>query len=358
MRYIISAGGTGGHIYPALSIINKIKEEDKKAKILYIGTTDRMEKDIVPNMGIDYVGIKMNGLSKSPKKLFQFVKNTVSGLSKCKKIMKKFNPDVVIGVGGYITVPVILAAHSRKVKIVLHEQNSIPGKSNLILSKYADTVCISMETSKKYFKKDNVILTGNPRGEDIIKFKKGNKKDYDLSIEKKLVLITMGSLGASTINRKIVELLNEFKNKPYEVLLVTGKDNYDEVASTHLPKNVKITPYIEKMGEVLKFTDLIITRAGATIISEITSLGIPSILIPSPYVANNHQEINAQDLEKNGASIVIKENEFDSKEFTKQIDEILNDKELYKRMSESAKKIGITDSNTRIYKEIERLLGE
>lgn len=358
MRYIISAGGTGGHIYPALSIINKIKEEDKKAKILYIGTTDRMEKDIVPNMGIDYVGIKMNGLSKSPKKLFQFVKNTVSGLSKCKKIMKKFNPDVVIGVGGYITVPVILAAHSRKVKIVLHEQNSIPGKSNLILSKYADTVCVSMETSKKYFKKDNVILTGNPRGEDIIKFKKGDKKDYDLSIEKKLVLITMGSLGASTINRKIVELLNEFKNKPYEVLLVTGKDNYDEVASTHLPKNVKITPYIEKMGEVLKFTDLIITRAGATIISEITSLGIPSILIPSPYVANNHQEINAQDLEKNGASIVIKENEFDGKEFIRQIDEILNDKELYKRMSESAKKIGITDSNTRIYKEIERLLGE
>ena len=358
MRYIISAGGTGGHIYPALSIINKIKEEDKKAKILYIGTTDRMEKDIVPNMGIDYVGIKMNGLSKSPKKLFQFVKNTVSGLSKCKKIMKKFNPDVVIGVGGYITVPVILAAHSRKVKIVLHEQNSIPGKSNLILSKYADTVCVSMETSKKYFKKDNVILTGNPRGEDIIKFKKGDKKDYDLSIEKKLVLITMGSLGASTINRKIVELLNEFKNKPYEVLLVTGKDNYDEVASTHLPKNVKITPYIEKMGEVLKFTDLIITRAVATIISEITSLGIPSILIPSPYVANNHQEINAQDLEKNGASIVIKENEFDGKEFIRQIDEILNDKELYKRMSESAKKMGITDSNTRIYKEIERLLGE
>ncbi len=358
MRYIISAGGTGGHIYPALSIINKIKEEDEKAKILYIGTTDRMEKDIVPNMGIDYVGIKMNGLSKSPKKLFQFVKNTVSGLSKCKKIMKKFNPDVVIGVGGYITVPVILAAHSRKVKIVLHEQNSIPGKSNLILSKYADTVCVSMETSKKYFKKDNVILTGNPRGEDIIKFKKGDKKDYDLSIEKKLVLITMGSLGASTINRKIVELLNEFKNKPYEVLLVTGKDNYDEVASTHLPKNVKITPYIEKMGEVLKFTDLIITRAGATIISEITSLGIPSILIPSPYVANNHQEINAQDLEKNGASIVIKENEFDGKEFIRQIDEILNDKELYKRMSESAKKMGITDSNTRIYKEIERLLGE
>ena len=358
MRYIISAGGTGGHIYPALSIIDKIKEEDKEAEILYIGTTDRMEKDIVPNMGIDYEGLKMNGLSKSPKKLFGFVKNTIIGTKRCKKIMKKFRPDIVIGVGGYITVPVVLAAHSLKVKVLLHEQNSIPGKSNLILSRYADTVCLSMETSKLYFKKAHTILTGNPRAEEIQKFKKGNKKDYDLSIEKKLVLITMGSLGASTINNKIVELLSEFENKPYEVLLVTGKDNYDEIASTKLPKNVKITPYIEKMGEVLKYTDLIVTRAGATIIAEITSLGLPSILIPSPYVANNHQEINAKDLKDYGASVVIKENEFEGEKFIKEIDNILENKDIYKKMSEAAKKIGITDSNTRIYKEIERLLGE
>ncbi len=358
MKYIISAGGTGGHIYPALSIIDKIKEEDKKAEILYIGTTDRMEKDIVPNLGIEYVGLKMNGLSKSPKKLFNFIKNTISGTKKCKKIMKKFKPDIVIGVGGYITVPVVLAAHSLKVKILLHEQNSIPGKSNLILSKYADTVCLSMETSKLYFKKANTVLTGNPRGEEIQKFKRGNKKDYDLSIEKKLVLITMGSLGASTINKKIVDLLNDFKNKPYEVLLVTGKDNYDEIANTELPKNIKITPYIEKMGEVLKFTDLIVTRAGATIIAEITSLGLPSILIPSPYVANNHQEINAKDLKDYGASIVIKENEFEGQKFINEIDKILENKDIYKTMSKAAKKIGITDSNTRIYNEIERLLGE
>lgn len=358
MRYIVSAGGTGGHIYPALSIINKIKEEDKKAKILYIGTTDRMEKDIVPNMQIDYEGIKMNGLSKNPKKLFSFVKNTILGTKKCKKIMKKFKPDIVIGVGGYITVPVVLAAHSLKVKIILHEQNSIPGKSNLILSKYANAICISMESSRKYFKHDNIVLTGNPRGEEILKFKKGNKKDYDLSLSKKLVLITMGSLGASTINKKIIELLNEFKNKSYEVLLVTGNSNYDEISKIKLPKNVKITPYVEKMGEVLKYTDLIITRAGATIISEITSLGIPSILIPSPYVANNHQEINAEDLEKIGASIVIKENEFDSSYLLESIDKILSEKETYKNMVDSAKKLGITDSNTRIYNEIERVLGE
>ena len=204
MRYIISAGGTGGHIYPALSIINKIKEEDKNAKILYIGTTDRMEKDIVPNLGIDYLGIKMNGLTKDVKKIFGFLTNTLAGLKKCKKIMKKFKPDVVIGVGGYVTVPVVLAAHSQKVKIILHEQNSIPGKANKLLSKYASTICISMESSRKYFEHNNIVLTGNPRGEEILKFKKGNKKDYDLSISKKLVLITMGSLGAETINKNII----------------------------------------------------------------------------------------------------------------------------------------------------------
>ena len=153
-------------------------------------------------------------------------------------------------------------------------------------------------------------------------------------------------------------MLNDFKTKSYEVLLVTGKDNYDEIAKTKLPKNVKIVPYIEKMGEVLKYTDLIITRAGATIISEITSLGIPSILIPSPYVANNHQEINAKDLEDVGASVVIREADFEGELLLNKIDEILGDKECYKKMVSSAKKIGITDSNTRIYNEIERLLGE
>lgn len=355
MRYIISAGGTGGHIYPALSIINKIKEEDKDAKILYIGTTDRMEKDIVPNLGIDYFGIKMNGLGKSVKKILGFVTNTIGGVKKCKKMMKKFKPDVVIGVGGYVTVPVVLAAHKLGVKVVLHEQNSIPGKANRALSKYADTICISMDSSRKYFDHSNIVLTGNPRGEEILSFKKGNKKDYDLSVSKKLVLITMGSLGAETINQRITKMLNDFSDKNYEVLLVTGKNNYDEVAKNKFPKNVKITPYIEKMGEVLKFTDLIVTRAGATILSEITVLGIPSILIPSPYVANNHQVINAKDLEKEGAAFIIYEDSFEKKEFIDMIDKILNDSKLHNKMSDSSKKLGIADSATRIYDEIERL---
>ncbi len=356
MRYIVSAGGTGGHIYPALSIINKIKEEDKEAKILYIGTTDRMEKDIIPNLGIDYVGIKMNGLGKSIKKITMFGINTVKGTSKCKKLMKKFKPNIVIGVGGYVTFPVVLAAKKLGVRVLLHEQNSIPGKANRFLSKYADTICISMESSRKYFDHKNIVLTGNPRGEEVLHAHKGNKKDYDLSITKKLVLITMGSLGADTINDKILDLTSEFKEKNYEVLLVSGKGNYDKVSGVSLPKNVKVVPYIEDMGSVLKFTDLIVTRAGATIIAEITALGIPAIIIPSPYVANNHQLINARDLENNKAAILIEEKDFDKDLFIKKIDEILNDKNLYKTYSNNSKKMGISDSLSRIYDEIERLI--
>lgn len=355
MRYIISAGGTGGHIYPALSIIEKIKEKDKKAEFIYIGTTDRMEKDIVPNMGIEYVGIKSNGISKNIKKLLSFGINNINGYKKCKKIFKKFKPDVVIGVGGYVTFPVIMAAHSLKIKVILHEQNSIPGKANKFLSKYADTICISMEDSRKYFNHNNIVLTGNPRSEYILYNKKGYKKDYGLSLEKKLVLITMGSLGAGTINRKIVELLDKFKNKNYEVLLVSGKDNYDEIVDQKFPKNVKVTPYIENMGSVLKYTDLIITRAGATILAEITALGLPSVIIPSPYVANNHQVVNAKSLEDKNAAFVISEKDFDGELLISKIDEILNDKKLYKEMSNNSKKFGITDSADRIYTEIKKL---
>ena len=356
MKYIISAGGTGWHIYPALSIIDKIKEEDKQAEILYIGTTDRMEKDIVPNLGIEYYGIKMNGLGKSIKKICGFVFNTLTGIKKCKKIMKKFKPDVVIGVGGYITVPVVLAAKDLKIKVVLHEQNSIPGKANIRLSKYADTVCISMENSRKYFNHKNIVLTGNPRSEEILKVKKGNKKDYELKITKQLVLITMGSLGASTINQKIINMLPELENKNYEVLLVTGKKDYENVITNQFPKNIKVVPYIEKMGEVLKYTDLIITRAGATIIAEITALGLPAILIPSPYVANNHQVINAKDLEEKGAAYIEYEDKFDSKELINKIDEIINDSKVYHKMSDASKKIGISDSATKIYNEIKKLI--
>lgn len=355
MKVLISAGGTGGHIYPAIAIINKIKEKEPNSKFLYVGTLDRMEKDIIPNLGIDYIGIKMTGVSKNISKLIKFIYYNIKEEKHLEKEIKKFNPDVVIGVGGYVTVPVIMAAKKLGIKTVLHEQNSIPGKANKFLSKYADLICTSMESSNKYFKHKNIIYTGNPRGEETLKIKKANKKDYGLSVNKKLVLITTGSLGASTVNNKLKECIKEFSKKNYEVLLVTGKESYDEMKK-YSEKNVIIMPYVENLNEVLKVTDLIITRAGATIISEITTIGVPSILIPSPYVANNHQEINAKDIESNNAGIVIKEQDLTKEILLDTIDKILDDEEMYKKLATNAKKLGTPHSATKIYEEIKKIL--
>ena len=356
MKVIISAGGTGGHIYPAISIINKIKEKDKKAEFLYIGTTDRMEKDIIPNLGIDYEGINICGLSKNPVKFFKAVASTLKGVSKCKKIIKEFNPDIVIGVGGYVTFPVLYSAKKLGKKVLIHEQNSIPGKANKVLSKYADTICVSMKSSMKYFDHDNIVFTGNPRGEEILKGKKVKKSDLGFSDEKKLVLITTGSLGAGSINNLVIDLLPKFKKKDYEVLVVVGKKDYEKYRKIRTPKNVKIVDFIYNMNEVLKVVDLIVSRAGATTIAEITSLGIPAILIPSPYVANNHQEINAIDMAEEGTCILVKEKDLTIEVLENNIDMLFTDKKLYDNMKKASKKVGVIDSSTRIYDEVIKLL--
>ena len=298
MRVIISAGGTGGHIYPALAIAKKIKEKDKTAEILYIGTTNRMEKDIVPKEGFDYVGINVEGLrrSLSPKNIksmFLFI----NAISKCKKIIKKFKPDIVIGVGGYVSAPVIYAAHKLGVKCCIHEQNSILGITNKFASNFADKIFVSFKSSIDSIEdKSKVIYTGNPCSENAIKIEPAKKKEYGLSDNKRLVLIVMGSLGSKTVNEKMKQMLTLYNNKDYEVVFVTGKNYYDEYKNNKYTNNIKIVPYIDNMTRLLKKTDCLISRAGATTLSEIASLCVPSILIPSPYVTENHQYKNATDL--------------------------------------------------------------
>ena len=223
MRVVISAGGTGGHIYPAIAIINKIKEEEPNSEILYIGTSDRMEKDLSPELGIKYEAIEVSGLKRKLtlenfKVLYQFIK----AREKCKKIIKSFDPDVVIGTGGYVTGPVIWAGKKLGKKTFIHEQNSVVGLSNKYLTKYADKVGVSFSSVMSSFPKNKVVLTGNPCSEKAINMKKANKEDYGLNKSKKLVLIVMGSLGSRTINDKIVSYLDDFKGKDYEVMLVTG----------------------------------------------------------------------------------------------------------------------------------------
>lgn len=356
MRVIISAGGTGGHIYPALAILNKIKEKEPDSEFLYIGTHNRMENEIVPKRGIPYESIEIYGFSKKIFKNFKTVGCVFKSYKKCKKLIRDFNPDVVIGVGGYVTSPVIFAAKKLGYKTVIHEQNSFPGKSNQFLSKYSDLICVSFKSTIKNFPSYKTVLTGNPCSEDAISKTAISKESFGLSKNKKLVLIVMGSLGSSRINDYIVNSMSQFSNSDYEVLFVTGKTSYDSVSKNSFPKNVFVVPYVDGMTGLMKNTDLIVSRAGASTISEIVALGIPSILIPSPYVANNHQFKNAMDLVSTGSAVMIEEKDLKGDILVRKIDEILSDSDKIKSIKDNLKSLAVNNSASLIYDNIKELV--
>ncbi len=357
MKVIISAGGTGGHIYPALAIINKIKQKEPNSEFLYIGTHDRMEKDIVPKYGIPFKQIEMYGFNrKKLLKNFQTIKALMKANKECQKIIKEFNPDIVIGVGGYVTVPVIKAAKKLGYKTFIHEQNSVPGKANTYLSNYVDMIGISFPSSKQYFPKEKVILTGNPCSEDALNVVACDKKEFNLSNEKPLILFVMGSLGASKVNDFLTKTMALFNNKEYEILYVTGKSDYDKIKQINFPKNIKVVPYVDKITRVMKKTDIMVTRAGASTLSEIIALKIPSIIIPSPYVTNNHQYKNALDLVKNNAALMIEEKDLKGDIIVREIDNLLKDKPKLENIKQNLAKLQVNNSATIIYDNIKKLI--
>lgn len=358
MKVVVCAGGTGGHIYPALAIINKLKEKEN-ADVLYIGTTDRMEAKLIPDEGIPFVGIEMSGINrKNIFKNISVLSKYIKAKKKVKGILKEFNPDIVIGAGGYITAPVVSVAHKLGIKTLIHEQNSIPGVTNKHLAKSVDKICVSLPNSVNYFSKEKVVYTGNPRSEEIVATKKANKEEFDLDPNKKLVVIVMGSLGSTTMTKKIIELISSLKEKNYQTLIITGNNYYDEYKNLDLGNDVVVVPFLSNLINLLKSTDLIVTRAGASTIAEITAIGLPAILVPSPYVTNNHQYKNAKELVDNGAAKIVLEEDFSKDTIIPLIDEILNDNILYNEMKSNSEKLGIKDSATRIYNEIKKLVGK
>ena len=357
MRVVISAGGTGGHIYPALAIINKIKEREPNSEFLYIGTHNRMEKDIVPKEGIPFKSIEIYGFDrKNIFRNFKVAHCLFKAQKQCKKWIKEFNPDIVIGVGGYVTAPVLKAASKLKIKTFLHEQNSVAGKANLYLAPHVDLIGVSFKSSMESFPKNKTIFTGNPCSEDALKKPPMEKSELGLDPNKKLVLIVMGSLGASSVNEILKETLPLVEQKPYQFLYVTGKGSYEEISKCKFPSNVKVLPYIDNMTRIMKRTDLIVTRAGASTLSEIIALQIPSILIPSPYVPNNHQFKNAMDLVNENAAVLIEEKNLNKDTLISAIDDIMTSSVKQKEMKQNLTKLGVSDSATIIYDNIQKLI--
>lgn len=357
MRVIISAGGTGGHIYPALAIVNCIKEKEPKSEFLYIGTHNRMEKDIVPKYDIPFIGIEMYGFNrKNLLKNFKTIKCLFKSKRQLKKIIKEFNPDIVIGVGGYITFPVITTAHKLGYKTFIHEQNSVAGKANLMMADCVDLIGVSLKSSMGEFPTKKVIFTGNPCGENALKVKKIDKTTLGFSKTKKLVVVVMGSLGAENVHTFMKENIGKFSDKKYEVLYITGKNNYEDIKSIKHPSNVKLLPYLDNLAGLFKDTDILITRAGASTLSEIIALTLPSILIPSPFVPNNHQYKNALDLVNKNAALMVEEKNLTFDNIDSNINKLLNDEKYYLDMKKNLESMQVNDSATIIYNNIKKLI--
>jgi len=358
MKMIISAGGTGGHIYPALAIIDTFKKNETDFDVLYIGTHNRMENEIVPKRNIKYIGIEIYGFSKSIKRNLKTTLCLYKSYHKCLEIMKEYKPDIVVGVGGYVTMPVLLAAKKLKIKTVIHEQNSIPGMTNKFLSRGVDKIFVSFKSSIQYFPDaSKCIYSGNPSSDNVRTLKPLSKTSLGFSKDKKLVIVTSGSLGSSALNDKLITFLKLSENSNYEVLFITGKRNYEEFTKNKFSNNIKIMPYLDNLAALFKESDLIISRAGASTIAEIKVSLIPSILIPSPNVSNNHQYYNALDMDSSGLAIKIDEDNLDGEKLYYQVSDLLteNNKE-YKRIVAKLKMEKDESSSKLIYDEIKKVI--
>lgn len=315
MKVIISGGGTGGHIFPAISIANAVKEKDASAEILFVGAEGKMEMEKVPAAGYDIIGLPVAGFQRrlTYKNLTFFFK-LYSSLRKAKKIINSFKPDVVIGVGGYASGPVLRIASKKGIPTLIQEQNSFPGVTNRILSKKVNKICVAYPDMERFFPSDKIIFTGNPVRQNLMSgFDKESAANYfSLNPDKKTVLVIGGSLGARSVNYGIRDGIKKFVENDIQVIWQTGKFYIDEMkksVSKSEAELIKVTDFIQQMNNAYGLADLIISRAGASSISEIALLEKPAVFVPSPNVAEDHQTKNAMALVKKSAAEMLTDNE-------------------------------------------------
>lgn len=362
MRYILSGGGTGGHIYPALAIATELKNRDKNNEILYVGKKGSLEEELVTKAGFEFSPIHVEGLPRRAlnKQTITSAIALLRGLKESNKIIKKFKPDVVIGTGGYVCAPIVYKAQRHKIKTVVQEQNAFPGKTNKFLAKNADLVALNFEEAKKYLNSNKLVITGNPIRNDfkkIDKKKASEKLGFDTNI--KTVLSFGGSGGQESTNEAIIEILKENKKIDYRLIHITGKPHYeyvmDKLKDVNIPENVKILNYSYDIPDLLMISDLVIASSSAMTLAEISAIGLASILIPKAYTAGNHQVHNANSYEEKKASVTILEQDLNGEILYNKISELLEDDSLRLKMGENAKKLGNVEAVKNLVDKIEKL---
>lgn len=346
MRLMISGGGTGGHIYPALALIEALKKREPNSEILYVGTEKGLESRIVPEQNIAFKTIRVQGFKRSLSlENFKTIGLFLKSVGDAHKMIKDFRPDVVVGTGGYVSGAVVFAASLQHIPTVIHEQNSVVGVTNKFLSHFVTKIGISFEDARKDFPAKKVVFTGNPRATQVAQMQPNSAlSEYGLKSDVPTLLIFGGSRGAEKINSAMVAALPELKKRDYQVLFVTGNVHYKKIMAQLDPetlgKNCVVRPYISEMPRLLPDFEAILGRAGATSLAEITALGIPSILVPSPYVTNDHQTKNANSLVRKGAAKLLPESELTGKTLLKATDALMNDQSLRQQMGDAARKMG------------------
>ncbi len=373
MRVIISAAGTGGHINPGIAIANKIKEKEPNSEIIFVGTDRGLENDLVPRAGYELKHINAYGFDRTIsldniKKMYQ----TFHSIKEAKKIIEQFKPDVIIGTGGYICVPVGLAAKKKKVPVVLHESNAFPGVAVKMLSNKASKVLVGFEDAKvRLPKAKQVIVTGTPTKVKKIKISDARKqellKENKLNNNKPIVLFFGGSQGAKSINNSLLEIISKKQNQNYQILWAAGPAQYEQIKKDLKEKysieidsieNVSIVPYIYNMEEIMNIVDLVVCRSGAMTITEIANVGVPAIFIPFPFATENHQEYNAKVLQKVGAAKIILDKNLTANELNSTITNLVRDKKTLQEMSKKANQVAIQNVEEKIYKEIKQVVNK
>jgi UDP-N-acetylglucosamine--N-acetylmuramyl-(pentapeptide) pyrophosphoryl-undecaprenol N-acetylglucosamine transferase len=361
-RFVISGGGTGGHIYPAISIANALMKMNAENNVLFVGANGRMEMDLVPKSGFEIIGLDVAGYDRK-KKLnnlglpFKVIKSLYQSL----RILIKNKPDAVIGVGGYASGPLVMAAQLISIPTFLQEQNSHPGVTNRILARKVKKAFTAYDGLEKWFAPNKTMKTGNPVRQDI-RYTEKTKTEaleyFGLNTTKKTILIIGGSLGAGSLNKVLENNFVKLTDAGYNVMWQCGRYYYDDLAKkliNIIPANMLLLPFVERMDLAYKASDIIVSRAGAGSISEFAIIGKPVILVPSPNVTDDHQTSNAKALEKVGAAILVKDAEV-GKELMPAIVELINNDEQQKSMTENIKKLDTGDAAMIIAQEIYKFL--
>jgi len=357
-KFILSGGGTGGHIYPAVAIANELKSRFPDAEFLFVGAKDKMEMQKVPQSGYEIKGLWIAGLQrKLTIDNAMFPIKLINSLWKSRQIIKEFKPNVVIGTGGFASGPLLQMANMMNIPTVIQEQNSFPGITNKLLSKKANKICVAYENLERFFPKEKMILTGNPVRQDLISIDNTKTEAlhyFNLDSNQKTLLVLGGSLGARRINQLIEKELKNIISLGVQIIWQCGKLYYDDYKKYN-STTVKVVAFIDKMDLVYAAADIVISRAGASSVSELCIVGKPVIFIPSPNVAEDHQTKNAASIVSRKGALMLKESELDS-EFRPVFEALLKDQGKQIQLSENIKKLALPNATKQIVDEIIKLV--